>query len=191
MDKLQLREEIRRQIKGLDLPYISESSRAITALLISLPEFSSADRVLTYLSVNHEVDTRALIAHCLSIGKPVAIPRTEPGRKMSFAQITSLSENMELSPYGIPEPIKSLPSVFPQSGDIIIVPGLCFDNQGFRLGHGGGYYDRFLSQCPAATVGLCRCRLLQQTLPLEPHDIPVNILITEKKIARPRRVPQV
>lgn len=182
--------EITQKITSLDSAIITSGNRAILSKLLSLPEFQCAERILTYLSVGNEVDTRELIAHCLSAGIPVALPRTEPQRRMSFALINSL-ENLSISAFGIPEPDSALPAIVPQRSDLVVVPALCYDERGFRLGHGGGYYDRYLESCPAVTVGLCREALLSARLPVQAHDVPVSVLVTENKIARPLRVSQI
>ena len=74
----------------------------------------------------------------------------------------------------------------PGAGDIVIVPALCCDMEGYRLGRGGGYYDRMLPGCPASSVCLCRERLLQKNLPREWNDFPVDIVVTEARVLRLR-----
>lgn len=184
MTKSKLREELKLRIAELPESYVAKSSSAIFQRLLSLPEFINAGRIFAYFSVDREIDTLALIDHCLLNNIPLALPRTEANRQMSFALIDS-ADSLKKSAFGIPEPDKALPCVSPKQGDLIVVPALCYDERGFRLGHGGGYYDRFLSGCRAETVGLCRQALLCPTLPTQPHDIPVKILITEQKTARP------
>ena len=87
----------------------------------------------------------------------------------------------ELSPevLGIPAPKESAVRLDPDELDLIIVPAITFDRSGYRLGYGGGYYDRYLAQTKAFTVGLARERLVKEELPREAHDIAVKCLITE------------
>ena len=184
MDKSKLRRELSSHIASFSEEYVSSSDRAIFERLLALPELNAAKRVFAYCSVGREVDTKALINHCFERGIPLALPRTERNRRMSFAPVASLNELFP-SAFGIPEPDKTLPALVPTSEDIIIVPALCYDALCYRLGHGGGYYDRFLEGCPAFTVGLCREALLCGAVPREAHDLPVSAVITEKKIARP------
>ena len=88
-----------------------------------------------------------------------------------------------LSPgaFGIPEPDPDCPVVKVEDLSMILVPGLCFDLRRFRLGHGGGYYDRYLAGFSGLTVALCRDRLLFPSLPTEPHDRAVDLLLTETR----------
>ena len=83
--------------------------------------------------------------------------------------------------FGIPEPDEACPLVSREALSLILVPGLCFDENRFRLGHGGGYYDRYLDRFDRLTVALCRDRFLFPTLPVESHDRPVDVLLTETR----------
>jgi len=87
----------------------------------------------------------------------------------------------ELQPamLGIPAPAGTAPVIAPETLDLIIVPALTYDRAGFRLGYGGGYYDRYLFGIPAFTLGLARERLIEAELPKEPHDVAVKCVITE------------
>ena len=115
--------------------------------------------------------------------QPPAVFLTGRGGAMDFALYDgALVEGL----YGIPEPGPDAERVEPESGDIIIVPALCFDRQGYRLGQGGGYYDRWLELHPGLfSVGLCRERFLQERVPREAHDMCVRCVVTEKEAARP------
>lgn len=185
MDKKNLRAEIRQRISLLDSLYIEESNCSIFEKLICLPEFISAPRVFTYCSVSREVDTRRLINHCFEIGKSVALPTNLFEGNMSFALINQPPEDLPPGVLSIPEPLPDAEIVFPHEHDLIIVPGLCYDLSCYRLGQGGGYYDRFLSRCSAFSVGLCREQLLLEKVPRDKFDLPAKCLITEKRIARP------
>ena len=87
-------------------------------------------------------------------------------------------------PFGILEPDEGCPLVPTEEVDLVLVPALCYDRRGFRLGMGGGYYDRWLEQYDSLTVGLCRAALLQDTLPTESHDRPVDMIITPTSLLR-------
>jgi len=138
--------------------------------------------------VGREVDTHEIIRLCRVMGKPVALPVVLGGGIMEFA----LFDGAGLVPgsLNIPQPGESSERVYPRAGDVILVPALSYDAEGYRLGQGGGYYDRFLSACDAFTVGLCRESMLSSGLPREEHDIPVKCLVTEKRIMRLRREPR-
>ena len=88
-------------------------------------------------------------------------------------------ENLLAGPHGIMEPDRRCPLVPAQAAELILVPALCCDKQGFRLGQGGGFYDRWLSAHSCPSVCLCRQPLLCDALPIEGHDRPVDLVLTE------------
>ncbi len=177
-DKKALRAQKRSELDALPQEYIAQSDAAIEARLLSLPEYLAAKRVFVYFSIGREVKTQGIIAHALAAGKLVALPACEEDYKMSFRLI---SDMRELSPcrFGIPELAPDAQEILPQAGDIMIVPALCCDTLGNRLGHGAGYYDRYLAQCDCFTVCLCRKRMLESAVPTEPTDIAVSLVLTE------------
>lgn len=183
-DKKLLRSKIRAEISGLDGKYTAMSDNGISANLCSLPEFAAAGTVFAYASVGREVATERIIARALELGKRVCLPRTMPGGAMDFADI---SAGLHEARFGIPEPDGALPPVEPEKDDLIVVPALCCDRRGIRLGQGGGYYDRFLARYPAAVKAcLCRERLLMENVPAEWNDIAVDYVITEASIIKVR-----
>ncbi|HHU23198.1 MAG TPA: 5-formyltetrahydrofolate cyclo-ligase [Clostridiales bacterium] len=188
VDKTALRAAFRRRLTELEAAYLSYSNREICSRIVSLPELLSANRVFPYYSVGREVDTHEIIRLCRAMGKPVALPVVLGGGIMEYA----LYDDTELVPgsLNIPQPGQHSEKLFPEAGDIILVPALSFDQKGYRLGQGGGYYDRFLAGCQAFTVGLCREAMLSHRLPHEKHDIPVKCLVTEKRIMRLPQEPQ-
>lgn len=182
LDKKKLRAEIERKLLSFSDEYIKASDSRIFERLIKLPEFKSAKRVFTYYSIGREVDTQMLMSHCIREKIPYALPRTFKNGIMDFCIIDpALPLNLK-PPYGIPEPPEDALAATPEKGDIIIVPALCFDESLFRLGHGAGYYDRFLTDCPAHTIGLCREKLILTCVPKDAHDIPTRCLVSEIKV---------
>ncbi|WP_444645056.1 5-formyltetrahydrofolate cyclo-ligase [Caproiciproducens sp. R1] len=157
----------------------------IQSRLLALREYAAADTVFTYVSKPIEVDTIALIKAALANHKLVAAPRCVPDTyDMEFFYITSL-DDLEKGSFGVLEPIVSkCRRVTDFSRGFCIVPGLSFDAQGYRLGYGKGYYDRFLAEFGGATVGICYSGCVQWNLPHGYYDKPVDILITEKYIRR-------
>ena len=190
LNKISLREQIQAKMERFSPAYLEESDREILCLLSSLPEFQKAPRVFTYISIGREVDTRAIISLCLELGKTPALPYRYNKGTMGFAALDRPLPELPSGVFGIPMPDASLPELVPEEGDIMLVPALCFDEEGYRLGHGGGYYDRYLAAHPVFSVGLCREALLMPRLPREAHDWAVSCLLTDKKIARPGKAPQ-
>lgn len=178
------RQRVMAALSALDARYIEESSAGIIKRVLSLPEYVSAERVFAYWPVGREVDTRELIARAAADGKKAALPCARRGGSMVFAEYAG-----ELSPgiFGIPEPPLSDGAhiLAPEAGDLMAVPALCADMRGHRLGHGGGYYDRYLAARPCFAVCLCREALLCENLPAEWNDVPVSAVITEKRVLRP------
>lgn len=144
--------------------------------------FQEADIVLTYLSFGAEVDTRGIIEAAWMRGKKVALPRCVGPRLMRWFEIDGF-EHLERSAFGMQEPgIDVDCEVDPTSCTraIAIVPGLSFDNEGYRLGYGGGYYDAFLAEFNGVSMGLCRhAQLSDESLPRDEHDRHVDIVVTE------------
>ena len=118
-----------------------------------------------------------LIESMLKSGKHVSLPVSGENGTMEFYPLGSLSE---LSPgkFGIPEPPATWP-VRPKADDVIIVPALCCDKRGHRLGHGAGYYDRYLAMNKCFSICLCRKALLEDRLPTEDTDIAVSLVLTD------------
>lgn len=159
----------------------------------ALPELEQANTVLLFYGIGSEPDTRGTITELLRRGKTVALPCCLPGRSMEGRIVTDLSL-LQPGTYGIPEPDKTCPVIEPNQIDLILVPSLCCDKQGYRLGHGAGYYDRYLAGYVGITVSLCPNARLQDSLPRDSYDLPVGLVLTESRIWRgaeaPRRSPE-
>ena len=179
--KAKLRTTLRAEIAALPGEYISESDRGLFLQVASLKEFNNARNIMIYHSVEREPDTVAIIKAALSAGKTVALPYCLRGGVMQARVIRGLAE-LKPAMLGIPAPAPLAPLIAPDRLDMVIVPALTYDRDGYRLGYGGGYYDRFLAAVTAYTVGLARVRLIKDKLPREPHDVAVKNVITESGI---------
>lgn len=183
--KKNLRAQFRQIRERMSPEQKKKLDSAILARLLSLREYESAQTVFTYVSKPIEVDTLGLINAALAGNRRVAAPVCFPETcRMEFRGIGSAADLVR-GLYGVlePDPEKSVPAG--DSGNVLcIVPGLSFDSQGYRLGYGKGYYDRFLSGFPGITVGLCYSACVKWDLPHGYYDRPVDILITEKYLRR-------
>ena len=155
----------------------------IRANLEAFDIYAAAPLVLAYVSYNNEVDTRAVIESALGEGKRVAVPRVSARRKsMAFFEIESM-EDLAEGYKGILEPREGLKAPLGTKdlcGSVCLVPGLVFDAQGYRVGYGGGYYDRFLPFYPGDKVALARAsQMSSNPLPAEPTDVPVDFIVTD------------
>lgn len=182
-EKKALRREMRGRIAALDEKELAKSDEAIYNNVSALPELRDAETVFLYLSVGREVDTRKLIETLVRAGKRVALPVSLPAGEMYFA-LYAPDTMQEGTVVPIPEPDASAPKIEPQDGDVILVPALSYDREGYRLGQGGGYYDRFLGRRRLTSIGLGRDALLMERAPREEHDRGVTCLVTETQVLR-------
>ena len=189
VDIREVKKKLRAEFKDLrrKMPFEEKNRKdmAILDRILKLPEYKSAKILLTYVSTDIEVDTKALIEQALLDGKTVAVPRCTPGRiDMKFYIIRSLGD-LEPGAFGVleppPERCQEL-KVFESS--VCILPGLGFDIQGYRLGYGKGYYDRFLSKYDGKNIGVCYNICLKSLLPHGRYDKMVDILVTDKFVKR-------
>lgn len=157
---------------------------AIAAQVVASPAFAQAPVVFSYLSFGAEVETRTIIRAAWAAGKVVALPRVVGPHRLAWYRVDSF-EGLVLSAYGIkepaPDPCRAL-SVTDDTCALALVPGLAFDQEGYRLGYGGGYYDAFLSTFPGVSLGLCRKAAWFPSLTARgaraPHDVPVTAVIS-------------
>lgn len=132
-----------------------------------------------YLPMGAEVNIFPLIERMLASGITVITPKTLPKRQLQHLILNAL-DDLEKGVFGTTHPANS--REFTGTYDLIIVPGLAFDSQGFRLGYGGGYYDNFLVQHPSAhKVGICYPFQKMETIPLEPHDVQLEEVLCQEK----------
>ncbi len=183
IDKKAFRTKKRAEIKLLPESYIKDSDERITEKLSSLPEFIAADRIFAYYSIGNEIDTHRILKLAEKLRKTVFLPVVLGNGVMEFA-LYDRDGALRSGALHIPEPAEEAVRAVPRKGDVILVPALCYDAQRCRLGQGGGYYDRFLVDCPAVSVGLGRERLMPVAVPRQAHDLPVDILLTEARVFR-------
>jgi len=184
--RLQLRREVLRQRDSLSECQRRVKSAAIVKRLLAMPLVIKAHTVFTYVNFRSEVETMPLIKPWLSLGKQVCVPLTIPDEsRLEAYQVSDPDRDLHPGYCQIPEPDPSrLPLVDPATIEIIVLPGSVFDVFGGRLGYGGGYYDRFISQqAPnAMRIGLAFEQQIIERLPLLPHDQRLHALITEDRL---------
>ncbi len=178
--KKALRRELLELRRAMTASERTSADQKIANLFLSLDEYKNADTLLLYASYGEEIDTFGIARKALADGKSIAYPRCNPDHTMDFCicregELTAGFKN-------IPEPPKNAP-LFQKGGRAIcIVPGLIFDRRGFRIGYGGGFYDRFLADFTGISVGLVRDRFFVDSLPREEFDLPVNIMVTQNEV---------
>lgn len=178
-----LRQSVLEQRLALPAALIAGLSERVRTHLVSHPVWRASRVVLGYASFRNEVDTFPLLAVILAEGKELVLPRVDRGRRsLDLLRVRDLRVDLGPGYQGIPEPNPlRCPPADPRVIDLVLVPGVVFDRRGFRLGYGGGYYDRLLESLPRAVrVGLGFSLQVVDELPVLSHDLPVDILVTEE-----------
>jgi 5-formyltetrahydrofolate cyclo-ligase len=170
-----------------------EKSETIKRYLFELPEFIKAKTILFFVSFRSEVLTENIIKESLIQGKKVGVPKVDlKNKKLIFFKIINYDEDLVSGVYGIPEPEKNKSEIIkPKDVELIILPGSAFDEKGNRMGYGGGYYDSYLPfmDKKVPKVALAFDLQIVNSVPiLNSWDRPVDIIITEKKIIRSKRL---
>jgi 5-formyltetrahydrofolate cyclo-ligase len=163
----------------------AERSRAIAERAAAIPELIAARTVALYAPLNTEVDPGEIARRLTVAGARVAWPRVQPsGRILAFATCDSAA--LVRGPLGALEPPVSARAVELQELDAVLMPGVAFSVDGLRLGRGGGYYDATLKQVPprALRIGLGFDVQVVPALPREPHDVPLDLVVTEARTLR-------
>ena len=165
-----------------------EKSNRICALLTAHPVITDAGHLFVYVDFRSEVETMDLIRDLIAAGKTISVPVTllEESR-LQAVRLTNPDTQLMPGCYGIPEPTPdqiAKATVDPLTIDTVLIPGSVFDTGGGRLGYGGGYYDRFLTESAprAARVGVTFELQLVDQVPMEPHDQYMDVLVTEQQI---------
>ncbi|WP_027179737.1 5-formyltetrahydrofolate cyclo-ligase [Maridesulfovibrio bastinii] len=191
MNKEKLRKKLLCERAGLSSQQAFDKSESVVNSVKKLKAWAEAAEVLLYWPVRNEVDVRPLARSLWERGARVLLPccRSDSPGEMDIGIVRAESDLVD-GAYSIKEPDRSS-CEFPQyvSPDIIIVPGVGFDRHGFRIGFGGGYYDRFLSRPEIATcliVGVCYDFQIIESVPVENWDKPVHALCTEGETIWPR-----
>lgn len=200
-DKKRLRADLRVRLSALTPQLVADLSLRIVHRIEALTEYAAARAILCFvpLAGRPEVDLRPLMHSALAAGKTVCLPRTDwAARTMTPRRITDPEKDLEPdaaapAAAGLSHPRESCPVVPLEELDLLLTPGLGFDLAGGRIGHGAGFYDRFLARCasaPNARSLVCGVGFEVQVLPAgqavpsEPHDRPLDALITEARTLR-------
>jgi len=169
-----------------EIPDRAARSAVISERLLALPQYRAAQTVFCYVSMPLEPDTAIIIAHAQACGKRVFVPRCRPGGEMDAVEIgpeTLLRPGM----LGIPEPPADLPAGELLSFDLMVLPCVACSEKMDRLGHGGGYYDRFLAGHRGESVALCFDALVLPDIPTDEFDVPPHAIVTESRVLTAER----
>lgn len=180
MDKKQIRKELFEKRKHIPKDRKAIYDKEISNKITQTDYFKNAKQVLVFASCGDEFDTRYIIEKCRMENKSVFYPLCiDKQGEMKFLKVDS-NEDLQNGMYDIPEPKSTCDEYKPEQNDLIIVPCLSVDNNGYRIGYGKGYYDRFLKDFNGVSICPCYHELLTDSLPTDEYDVKINILITEK-----------
>ncbi len=182
-----MKENFRKKVislrKNTSDDYIFEASSIITNKLLNMDILSKASTIMTYLDFNSEVKTDYMIYELLKLEKKILIPITLKDEKRLLAsQLKDLDSELKVGTFGIREPKDEFVRICDvEDIDILIVPAVAFDNNKYRLGYGGGFYDRFIESLRDDTyiIGIAFDFQVFENIPKEPHDAQMDIVITE------------
>ena len=178
--KLELRKQVLQEMKALPREQKQAMDQALTDQFLKHPFYQEAKVIATYLSFPHEFQTQELIDQALKDGKKVLIPKTYPKGRMDF--VVYDPQQLVKTSFGLLEPQGDLEVVDASQIDLIHVPGLAFTTEGYRIGYGGGYYDRYLKHFTGHTLSTVYPCQIRDFSP-ENHDIPVQeVLIDERNL---------
>lgn len=186
--KQALRAELKQKRVSMAPAEKQAMDKQIYTRVLATEEFAKADTVLIYVSTELEVDTEQIIQYCFANGKRVAVPRCIDGtRKMEFYLIDDLNA-LEVRTFGVREPAPNPDKLLTDyTGSICVVPAMGCDLMGYRLGYGGGYYDRFLDSYPGKKLVITYHSCLLDRMWHGRYDVPNDIVITNKLTKRPGR----
>lgn len=180
-EKARLRRELEARLSRLSRQRAREAGERLAEKVLALPEVAGARRVFTCLSFGVEIDTWRIVESLLLAGKEIYVPRVERGDPR--LHVHRYPCPLRTLSFGLRQPERDAPEVSPAEIDglldVALVLGLAFDRRGYRLGYGGGYFDRFLPGRPFPAIGLAYGLQLLPELPTEAHDVAMSLVVTE------------
>ena len=192
---MQKKEELRKKFlderSNISQTKIKSWSKKINNKFLNLPQLENVKKIMAYASMRKEIETFDLMEELLDQGYLLYLPYTKKDViDLGVALINDLDTDLKEGVYGVQEPVFNLrQQKVPEDIDLIIVPGACFTHSGYRIGYGGGYYDSFLTKHAQGSlkVGFCYERFIVDSIPIENHDVPVDIIITEKETIKAKK----
>jgi len=174
--KLVLRQQLKQRRQTFTPVQWSQVSAQVCAQLQTLDQFQVASQILSYVPLPQEIDLSALFA----LPKIWGIPRCIKDGALTWHHYDP--QQLTQGKYGIKEPLASAPQLDPAQSDLVLVPTLGCDRQGYRLGYGGGYYDRFFANYPLPNLGVMSSLGWVTDFPIEPWDQRLQGVVTEEGV---------
>lgn len=182
--KTEIREYYLAKRRGLEESVRAERNEKICKNMLASATFRYADVLLMYYPKPDEIDIRPIAEAALAAGKKIAFPRCNPADHTMVFHYVSSFEELEPGSYNIMEPSQDAPAFDPEDAETCnvacIVPAVVFDKKGFRIGYGGGYYDRYLAGFRGTKVGFAYRDFIVNSVPHGRFDLTVDVMITER-----------
>lgn len=182
MQKSKLRSELLIRRNSQTVSDKEKKDRAIFERLVNLPQFKASSEFFTYLSHGGEVSTDELIVRFFG-KKKIVVPKIS-GDEICLYELHEATQ-FEKGRFGIREPKVCLPKKEIEHIDLMIIPGIAFDLSGYRIGFGGGYFDKLLAKVHCNTIGLAYEFQIIDKVPTHSYDVPVSLIVTEKRVIGP------
>lgn len=181
-----MKKQLRQKFRALrnDFKYRTEKSQCVTEKFLNTHEYKACEKLFIFLSYGSEIETRNIIQKAFEDKKTVALPyMTGKPHEMVFIKISSVSELVK-NKYGIEEPVYNEENILvSDEKTVIAVPALAFDKTGYRLGYGGGYYDKYLGENKyMKSIGIAFDFQITDNIPKDKYDVKTDMVITERGI---------
>ena len=186
MPKSEIRKQLLARREALDADEVAAASRLAQQSLVATREFGKGGVIALYAAIRNELDTTFVLHHAIACGMTVLLPVVS-GLGLVFRRIVS-PDSLKRGAFGILEPDESCAEVSPREADVVVVPGIAFDLSGRRIGYGKGFYDRVLHDLEGKgkLIGFCYDFQLLTEIVDEPHDVVMDLIITEHRVVCPR-----
>lgn len=185
--KAPLRARMRSLLRELPPGDRLAAGAALAERVLTLPELASPRGILACLSFAVEPDTWGLVEELQREGHRLFVPRARAADK--GLSVHPWPCRLETLSFGLEQPSPGEPELAPDelsdAVEVVLVLGLAFDRQGYRLGHGGGYFDRFLRPPSPLAIGLAFDEQILAEVPRLPHDLPMDLVVTPSRVLRP------
>lgn len=178
VEKARLRKQFLDQRESLSLDFIQITSSKIQENLRKIEYYRKAQSIGGYFAIGSEVRTQNILQEILNSGRELALPRVEK-KDLVFKKITSFSD-LEMGNFSVMEPKERCETV--KKLDVILVPAIALTREGYRLGYGFGYYDRYLHGKQSKKIALSYYKQVVKSIPHDDHDIKMDCIVTEEDL---------
>ena len=185
VEKSRLRKQLLDQRDNLSPDFIGIASSKIQDNLRRIDHYRNANSVGAYYAVGSEVRTKAILQEILNAGKELALPKVDKD-DLIFKRISSFSD-LEMGNFSVFEPKERCETI--KKLDVILVPAIALTRDGFRLGYGFGYYDRYLHSKRSKKISLSYSKQIVKSIPFDNHDVKMDFIVTEDEVIYPNKLP--